>query len=167
MPAFLMRAPAEPHRITLRAHDRAPDRPARPKPPRSDSIYSTIASATSLSAIKIEIDRINTENDGQIKRYASKVELVDDEKVLRVIIPDANESMSEVKMKIAPREPIIEGIIYSRKEAASLLGCSTITLCRAYWAGFLKGNKIETNIRHTGKQLLDWLKAGGRTNRAA
>jgi hypothetical protein len=116
---------------------------------------------------EIDIDRINTENKGQIKRYASNVELVDDETVLRVIIPDASESMSEVKMKKAPREPIIEGIIYSRKEAAFLLGCSTITLCRAYWAGFLKGNKIGTNIRHTGRQLLDWLEAGGRTNRAA
>jgi hypothetical protein len=60
-----------------------------------------------------------------------------------------------------------EGIIYSRKEAAFLLGCSTITLCRAYWAGFLKGNKIGTNIRHTGRQLLDWLEDRGRTHRAA
>jgi hypothetical protein len=116
---------------------------------------------------EIDIDRINTEIEGLIKRYASKVVLVDDEAVLRMTIPDANENMSEVKMKKAPREPIIEGIIYSRKEAAFLLGCSTITLCRAYWAGFLKGKKIGTNIRHTGKQLLDWLEAGGRTNRIA
>jgi hypothetical protein len=93
--------------------------------------------------------------------------LAGDATVLRVTSPDANNSMSEVKMKKAPREPIIEGIIYSRKEAAFLLGCSTITLCRAYWAGFLKGNKIGTNIRHTGKQLLDWLEAGGRTNKVA
>jgi hypothetical protein len=112
-------------------------------------------------------DRINMEIEGQIQKYASKAELVDDETVQRVTISDANESMSEVKMKKAPREPIIEGIIYSRKEAAFLLGCSTITLCRAYWAGFLKGKKIGTNIRHTGRQLLDWLEAGGRTNKAA
>jgi hypothetical protein len=30
-----------------------------------------------------------------------------------------------------------------------------------------KGKKIGTNIRHTGRQLLDWLEAGGRTNKAA
>jgi hypothetical protein len=116
---------------------------------------------------KIYRDRINMEIEGHIQRYAGKVELVDNEIVLGVTIPEANESMSEVKMKKAPREPILEGIIYSRKEAAFLLGCSTITLCRAYWAGFLKGKKIGTNIRHTGRQLLDWLEAGGRTNRAA
>jgi hypothetical protein len=71
---------------------------------------------------EIDVDRINTEIKGQIKRYASKVELVDDETVLRVTIPDANENMSEVKMKKVPREPIIEGIIYSRKEAAFCSG---------------------------------------------
>ncbi len=37
---------------------------------------------------EIDIDRINTEIEGKIKRYASKVELVDDEAVLRVTIPD-------------------------------------------------------------------------------
>jgi hypothetical protein len=38
---------------------------------------------------EIDMDRINTEIEGQIKRYASKVELDDDETVLRVTIPDA------------------------------------------------------------------------------
>jgi hypothetical protein len=38
---------------------------------------------------EIDIDRINKEIEGQIKTYASKVELIDDETVLRVTIPDA------------------------------------------------------------------------------
>ena len=73
------------------------------------------------------------------------------------------------KRKRAPRknngrrQPIHPTAIYSRIEAASMVGCSAVTLIRAYAAGYLSGYRQGRLIKHSGKHLLDWLASGGRT----
>jgi hypothetical protein len=61
------------------------------------------------------------------------------------------------------RQPILLTAIYSRPEAAQAVGCSIITLIRAYNAGHLSGYRQGRLVKHSGQHLLDWLESGGRT----
>src|SRR5262245_55348596 len=54
---------------------------------------------------------------------------------------------------------------YNRKEAAIACDVSEITLFRAYDSGNLKAYRVGARILHSGRHLLDWLEAGGRTGR--
>jgi hypothetical protein len=61
------------------------------------------------------------------------------------------------------RQPILPTAIYTRLEAAQMVGCSVITLIRAYSAGHLTGYRQGRLIKHSGNHLINWLESGGKT----
>lgn len=61
------------------------------------------------------------------------------------------------------RPPIVADAIYPRPDAAIVADCAVITVVRAYLAGHLNGYRIGRHVKHSGRQLLDWLEAGGKT----
>jgi len=79
------------------------------------------------------------------------------------------QTLSKRKKKPSPtrtnsqRPAIVPDAVYSRPQASQLLGVAEITLIRAYSGGHLAAHKIGTKIRHTGRQLLTWIEAGGKT----
>lgn len=52
---------------------------------------------------------------------------------------------------------------YNRREAALAVGCSVITLIRAYDSGHLKAYRVGRRILHSGAHLIEWMEAGGKT----
>jgi hypothetical protein len=64
-----------------------------------------------------------------------------------------------------PQE-ILPNAFYDREQAAVVIGCSVITLLRAYYAGYLKACRTGRHLRHSGQQLLDWIADGGKTGHA-
>jgi len=52
---------------------------------------------------------------------------------------------------------------YDRAEGARAVGCSVITLIRAYDSGHLKAYRVGRRVLHSGQHLIDWLESGGRT----
>jgi hypothetical protein len=66
--------------------------------------------------------------------------------------------------RLATKPPLTPDRIYTSAEAALAIGVSTITLIRARNAGHLAELRAGRKVLHSGKQLLDWLEAGGRTS---
>ena len=66
--------------------------------------------------------------------------------------------------KLVSKPPLTPDRIYTSAEAALAIGVSTITLIRARNAGRLAELRAGRKVLHSGKQLLDWLEAGGRTS---
>ncbi len=64
--------------------------------------------------------------------------------------------------------PLIEPLRnYDRAEGAAAVGCSVITLIRAYDGGHLKAYRVGRRLFHSGQHLIDWMEAGGKTSSAA
>jgi len=61
------------------------------------------------------------------------------------------------------KQAILPAAIYTRPEAAKAIGCSQITLIRAFDKDHLKGYRVGRHVRHSGQHLLDWLESGGKT----
>lgn len=78
--------------------------------------------------------------------------------------PKKRKSKTPVAKRHNIRRPgIVPTAIYSRNESAEILGCSWMTLMRAYLNGFLRGWPQGRYVKHSGQHLLDWMEAGGRT----
>ena len=71
------------------------------------------------------------------------------------------------KLTVSPRPGINPDQIYNRRESAAVIGCSWITLVRANLNGYLRGYRTGRTVKHTGRQLLDWLESGGHTGHTA
>jgi len=71
------------------------------------------------------------------------------------------------KLKLADRLPLEPDRLYTRHESAAVIGCAWITIVRANQKGYLKGFRVGRNLRHTGRQLMDWLESGGHTGHTA
>lgn len=75
-------------------------------------------------------------------------------------------SLSQKKRRtstIIDRPTIEPNRNYTRREAALAVGCSEITLIRAYDAGNLKAYRVGRRIFHSGAHILKWLEDGGKT----
>ena len=79
--------------------------------------------------------------------------------------PVKNQALKEKRLtsRKQPHIALEPASVYTRKEAAQGVRVSESTLVRAYQAGHLQAHAVGNRIRHTGEQLLDWLKRGGRT----
>jgi excisionase family DNA binding protein len=65
----------------------------------------------------------------------------------------------------SPQDLLIPERIYDRDGAAAACGVSRTTIERAFYSGHLAGYRTGRHIKHSGKQLYDWLEAGGKTGR--
>jgi hypothetical protein len=63
--------------------------------------------------------------------------------------------------------PLEANRFYSRRLAAIVCDVSETTITRAYLNHYLEGYRVGRYIRHSGRHLLDWLEAGGRTGHSA
>jgi hypothetical protein len=66
--------------------------------------------------------------------------------------------------RLANKPPLTPDRIYTRAEAALVVGVAHITLIRARDAGHLAELRVGRNVLHSGQQLLDWLASGGKTS---
>ena len=79
--------------------------------------------------------------------------------------PAKNQALKSERLtsRKQPNFALKPAAIYSRRESAQAVRVSEGTIIRAYQSGHLKAYTAGNRIRHSGAQLLDWLKRGGKT----